>query len=158
QIGIRRVLSHHTYSKRLHQITEKIGFDLNEHVPSVTFLSFIKDYDMAEKAKATFKRLNYENKNLIIIVDEGIADYSILAENITVVSKFNIIEFFMTLNQIIDAEFVAILNLDDYYGENYLKDLLLATLYTDSHIIGKNNFYVNQYGVLKEMHQKNEHE
>ncbi|WP_411843712.1 glycosyltransferase [Salinicoccus sp. HZC-1] len=158
QIGIRRVLSQHTYSKRLLQIATNLGFDLSETIPEVTFVSFIENTSMIDKVEKIFNRLKYTNKKLLIIVKDDVAGYSTLKNNITVISRLNIIKYFMTLDQIISSEYIAILDRNDFYGENYLEDLILATLYTEAEIIGKSNYYSNENGTLKQTNQTGEHE
>lgn len=157
QKGIRRVLSQHTYSKRLLQVATRLGFDLTENVPTVTFISFVKDSSMVDTVERAFNDINHDNKRLLVIVDDNLADYSVLNNSMSVVSKTKVTENFIALNQITDSEYISVINVDDFYGENYLRDLLLATLYTNADIIGKSNYYVNEKDKLKKVNQKSEH-
>src|SRR5699024_136484 len=127
QIGIRRVLSQHTYSKRLLQIATKLGYDLNETVPTVTFISFVKDSSMIDTVEKVYNNIHGDNKKLLIIVENNLADYSVLINGMSVVTKSNILQNFMTLRDITDSEYVSVLDIDDFYGNNYLNDMLLAT-------------------------------
>ena len=158
QIGIRRVLSQHTYSKRLLQIATKLGYDLNETVPTVTFISFVKDSSMIDTVEKVYNNIHGDNKKLLIIVENNLADYSVLINGMSVVTKSNILQNFMTLRDITDSEYVSVLDIDDFYGNNYLNDMLLATSYTNTDIIGKSNYYENEEGKLKEVNKKSEHE
>lgn len=158
QIGIRRVLSQHTYSKRLLEMATKLGFDLKVDIPTVTFISFVDDTSMVDKVEKIFNSIDYENKRLLVIVDSSLEDYSILDKGITVISKSNLTENFITLEQITDSDYITVISIDDFYGENYLNDLLLATLYTQAQVIGKSNHYINENNDLKEVNQESEHE
>src|SRR5699024_428145 len=158
QIGIRRVLSQHNYSKRLLQIATKLGYDLNETVPTVTFISFVKDSSMIDTVEKVYNNIHGDNKKLLIIVENNLADYSVLINGMSVVTKSNILQNFMTLRDITDSEYVSVLDIDDFYGNNYLNDMLLATSYTNTDIIGKSNYYENEEGKLKEVNKKSEHE
>src|SRR5699024_81495 len=56
------------------------------------------------------------------------------------------------------TEFLAPIGIHDFYAENYLLDLIIATKYTTAEIIGKNNYFANEKGTLNEVNEKSEHE
>lgn len=158
QIGIRRVLSQHTYSKRLLQIATKLGFDLNKNLPKVTFVSFVDQSDRIRDISKIYKEIDYDNKELLVIVRKEMNDYSKIDSNITVVSEEKIKDHFMTLDNLLDTEYLAPISYKDFYAENYLKDLLLSTMYTNADIIGKKNYYYNDGNNITEYKVNSEHE
>src|SRR5699024_3207222 len=85
--------------------------------------------------------INYENSHLTIFSECERNSYSLLNNRITVYPLDNISEHFTRLSDVLTSEFVSVLNPHDYYSSEYVKDLILATKYTDAAIIGKSSFY-----------------
>lgn len=158
QLGIRRVLSEHTYTQRLYQIAENIGYKLKKENFDVTFISFVENENDTERAIQIFNEFNYNYKNLIIFVNEEIASYSFAKQKITLLKEKDLEHFFITFSQIKETDFIAPINVKDFYGKGYLTDLLLANHYTTADIIGKKNYYINDGHDLKEIHKASEYE
>jgi len=158
QLGIRRVLLKHTYTQRLHQIAEKIGYELKIEDYKVTFVSFVDNEKDAERITEIFNRLDHPNKNLLIFMKPATVSYSFVRQKVTVLNEDDTNKFFMTFNQMIETDFIAPIKKDDFYGDNYLRDLLLANEYASAEVIGKRNYYVNEEGSLKEVNSNSEHE
>src|SRR5699024_10381409 len=158
QLGIRRVLLKHTYTQRLHQIAEKIGYELKIEDYKVTFVSFVDNEKDAERITEIFNRLDHPNKNLLIFMKPATVSYSFVRQKVTVLNEDDTNKFFMTFNQMIETDFIAPIKKDDFYGDNYLRDLLLANEYASAEVIGKRNYYVNEEGSLEEVTSNSEHE
>src|SRR5699024_9715805 len=158
QIGIRRVLSKHTYASRMKQIATKIGFDFKEVPAKVTLISFAKNGNDIRDLLKTYDKLNYDNKGLLVISQENGNDYSKIDSNITVVSEKRIIDNFMTLDKMIFTEYFAPISSEDFYAENYLEDLLLAATYSNAEIIGKKSYYYKNDNDLDLLNSCYEHE
>src|SRR5699024_5903194 len=62
QIGIRRVLSEHTYEHRLLQIARSLNFDIKKKDSSVQLVTFVNNLDEVEKVTHIYNNLDYENK------------------------------------------------------------------------------------------------
>lgn len=158
QLGIRRVLSSHTYEKRLLQIAREIGYELEGIASNITFISFVESKSDIKDSISIFEGISYSDKNLIIVVKDQINDHTMVSNKVTILNYNRVNEFFETLSQLIDSDYISPLSVEDFYGKNYAKDLLLATLYSRAEIIGKNNYYSYEENQLKEINEKMEHE
>ncbi|WHY33822.1 glycosyltransferase [Cytobacillus firmus] len=148
-LGIRNVLSKHTYTHRLKYITEKANLGLYHELPKVTVVAFASNREEYHYILENFNRQVYKNKELYIIVETfpGYLDLFKQYNNQTVktfigsyMSKYkNIMEW-------IDTPYVSYFSKCDYYGDNYLLDLMLSTTFTDSDVIGKKSYFeINEY-------------
>lgn len=158
QLGIRRVLSEHTYNKRLLQVASKLGYEFTYKEDKVTFTAFIDNKNSLTSAIKIYEEIVYSNKEMLIIVKENINDYCLLDKNITVINENHMIDHFETLNKMIETEYYSPININDFYAENYLNDLVVAVQYTRADIIGKQNYYMFNNEMLKEVNETAEHE
>lgn len=158
QLGIRRVLSEHTYNQRLLQISEKLGYEFIYTQEKITFIACIDSEKDAPKAISIFESVTYQNKELLIIVKSNINDYSFLDRNITLINEKRSIEYFETLNKLTETDYLAPISIHDFYAENYLTDLIIAVQYTNADIIGKQNYFMSNNDILEEVNEASEHE
>ena len=113
-LGLRKVLKEHLCEDRLGFIAQCVfGKDMRKKLPCVTVVASASSDDEKLRVRKAFDRQNYENRKLVF-TDEEI--------NIT-------------------EGFVAAFSPDDYYGENYLLDLVLSVRYSNAEGFGKVNFY-----------------
>ncbi len=113
--GLREVMKYHLCEDRLGYIAEKVfGKDMKKPMPYVTVVSSAQTQDEKDRVTASFNRQTYDKKKLVFTN----------GENITV-----------------ENGFVAAFSPDDYYGENYLTDLILSVRYSDAEGFGKLHFY-----------------
>ena len=106
-----------------------------------------------------FMRINYQKKELIIILNNNRMDKKVYKEkfkNLNNVSIYKIDEN-ITLGQCLNFavtrakyEYVAKMDDDDYYGANYLLDLMNVFEYTDAQVVGKKAhfIYFEKYNIL----------
>lgn len=158
QLGIRRVLKNHTYKKRLFQIAGKVGYQFDETISKVTFISFVNDMSEVNEAIDVFNGVSYLNKYLYVIVNDQINDHSLLNQQVSVVSKERILESFETIDSFIESDYIAPININDFYGKEFVSDMILATKYTAAEIIGKKNYYEVINGRVEEINNTCEHE
>ena len=115
-LGLRKVLSEHLCEDRLGFIAECVfGKDMKKKLPAVTVVSQAEGKDK-EKIKKAFERQTYKNTRLVFINDEEYTPKD---------------------------GFVAAFSADDYYGKNYLYDLVLSARYSSADGFGKKNFYTD---------------
>ncbi|PFA18408.1 glycosyltransferase [Bacillus cereus] len=143
-LGIREVLSKHTYTHRLKYIIEKIGMRVTQELPKVTVLAFARSKEEFSHALEQFERQEYTNKELRVLVDtfegylELFAKYN--TENVkTFVRSY--MHNYQNILEWIDAPYIAYFSKKDYYGRYYLLDLMLSTTFTDSDFIGKHAYF-----------------
>ncbi|OAS88211.1 MULTISPECIES: CgeB family protein [Metabacillus] len=154
--GIREVLSKHTYTHRLKFIAETIGLPVYEEMPKVTVIAFAHSKDEFLRALEQFERQDYENKELYVMVDtfEGYLELfnKYNSKNVkTFVRSF--MHNYQNIMEWIDSPYITFISNNDYYGKNYLLDLMLCTSFTDSDFIGKSTYF----GYNEDMQSINEY-
>lgn len=134
--ALRKVLRQHLYEDRLDFIVNKVfGCSLKRKPPKILVCARVSDQKQAERVLQMFQKQSYTAKKLLLVSDE-IPSY----EGATVVG----VESFR--ENLPKAEYVAWFNPDDWYGENYLLDMALATRYGEFDVIGKEERYINVEG------------
>ncbi len=114
-LGLRKVLGEHLCEDRLGFIAKCVfGKDMRKKLPLVTVVASVASDEEKLRVMNAFDRQTYDNKKLIFI-NGNQAD--------------------------INDGFVAAFSPDDYYGENYLKDLVLSVRYSNAEGFGKVNYY-----------------
>jgi len=143
-LGIREVLSKHTYTQRLKFICEKAGISISYQQPKVTVLALINSKDEFYNVLNQFNGQKYANKELYMLVDtfEGYLD---LFQNYNTKTVKTFVRSFMhnyqNILEWIDTPYITYFDKNDYYAENYLLDLMLCTTFTDSDFIGKSTHF-----------------
>lgn len=140
--GMRLVLNNHTSTSRMVYILDKLNIDYYDIIPDVALVIEITNKEEYILAKSVFERQIYRDKKLFIIVKDESLNIEIEEheKNIYTIKKDtldNKEEFIKLLN----CDYVAVINLKNYYGSYYINDLINATLYTDAQIIGKKSFF-----------------
>lgn len=150
-LGLRKVLTQHTYEHRFEYIKSKaFAQPVKTLDPVVSVISVAHTVEDIVTIKETFNRQSYSNKTLKIVHD--IPSYVPCEEqNIRCMSTA---EFY---NEMESAEqlyaWQTFFSVEDYYGENYLLDLVLGTRYSNADIIGKVAYY-EAVGDSLEFHER----
>jgi len=138
--GLRKVLSDHLYEDRLDYIVEKVfGVSLKQKSPKIAVLAICKNEEEKANVVKSFKRQLYERKVLHIISDTEESE-----EQQT--DGIEYIKSDMAKLKIcgeLDADYIAVISPEDFYGENYLVDLALTLRYGNFSVIGKGNYFCN---------------
>lgn len=114
-LGLRKVMKNHLCEDRLGFIANCVfGIDMRQKLPNITVVSGAKTAKDKKIVQASFDRQTYTNKKLVFIYDEAY-------EN--------------------NGGFTAAFSASDYYGANYLTDLVLSVRYSDCDGFGKNHYY-----------------
>ena len=54
-----------------------------------------------------------------------------------------------SLNELgVHTDYISVIQVDKFYGRNYITDLALSTIYSDAGIITKGSFYNTSEGIL----------
>lgn len=142
-IALRKVMSQHTYADRLQYINECIfGIYANSLLPTIYVVALAKTENDAQNILKNYQRQTYENKKLFLIMSEAypyLEDFNRLDIHVFTVAEAKAI----TLGQLNLTGFMAGIMAEDYYGKSYLLDLVLATRYSVSPIIGKFTKYLH---------------
>ena len=138
-LGLRKVMQEHTYAQRLSFISSKVfGNSFNNSQEKIVLFSVVNSIGEASNIIESFKKQTYTNKILCVV--KNFKDNIKEEENIYIFDNAEdaIIEI-MSLKS--DITFLGQLNPNDYYGENYLTDIILSTRYSDADAFGKIAYY-----------------
>ena len=137
--ALRKVMSEHTAQVRLNEIAEKVFSDSDKvSLPHVTCISYAKEQGQIQQIRKAFFRQSYPNKSMLIVCEDKIFSDSDEVENIIYIERVN---HQKVADYLINTDYIAGLSMNDYYGKNYLTDLILATRYTNAKIIAKGGCY-----------------
>lgn len=139
--SLRKVLSEHTYTNRIKMMLEKIGIDFVDVKNEVTVVGIVKSKDDYNMLLDQYNRQRWSNKKLIILLDLFDGYLDVFNENNNNEIKTYLIDYlhhYNSLNDIIKTDYFAVFNNVNYYGDYYLTDMMLATLYVQSAMIVKN--------------------
>jgi len=126
--GLRAVLKEHTYEMRLAYIVSKVfNKDMYKRLPSIVVLCKEEDNEKKEYLRSLYNKQTYKNTNIIFITAENDNTF---------------------IKDIVKEDYISLWSSDDFYGENYLMDLILTSKYCDFEAAGKSDFYSNENNVV----------
>ncbi len=156
QRGMRLVMNEHTYSDRTDRILERIGLPaLGRIQPGCTVVCVSNRPDRLAHALENFDRQSYGGKHLLFVTNSGAFDIDELDKRIASIPRARWIaaDPDLTLGECLnlaidqlDTAFVAKMDDDDLYGDDYLADLMTAFLYSEADIVGKGGYYCHVAG------------
>jgi len=134
-LGLRKILQEHTYKERVSHLYEKcFGVKPQKTERKVVAFSVVKNIDDIEYIKTIFNNQSYVLKQLFLFTSNNN-----LVNNSIFFDTYPIEEFHSKLTG--QADFYAFLSAQNYYGKNYLLDLMLATEYASVSAIGKSTHF-----------------
>lgn len=140
--ALRKVLREHTYEQRLAYVFSKVsGKPPVVRQPKIAVLAFAADQAQLDALAENFARQAYSSSSLQVILAEGFAPSSPVDERIRLMPH-HAADGVTIAALAKDADFVAGMVAQDYYGPNYLLDIALATTYSTAAVIGKYAHYV----------------
>lgn len=142
-LGLRKVMSEHCYKHRLAYIAAKVsGVEYHADRPSVTVAAQANSEEELRHIIENFTRQNYVEKRLLLYATADGAE-KVRGAYGPEVEKFSDWNNFLdaAARQMKDSDFFGLFSAADYYGPNYLADLLLAETYSDAEAFGKPSHY-----------------
>lgn len=140
-LALRKVLSEHLYEDRLDEIAQTVlGRGTKRELPSVCVYSCVAGQEEADRILRMFQSQKYADRNLILICGKPIA----AADAVQVISPEEWEHW--NVRECCKADFLACFSPRDWYGENYLLDMVLATRYGSFDVIGKAEYFLNLDG------------
>ncbi|MFA1604569.1 glycosyltransferase [Alcaligenes faecalis] len=137
-LGLRKVMTEHTYAQRLAYIQAKLlGRDFSNRQVPVLLIAEVNNEEQVHQVLDSFQRQLYKNKILYLVAPKSIESNHI--QHVVYCSDLNSVGEKIGLNS--DDSLVGVLDASDYYGENYLTDLVLASTYSDAPAFGKYTRY-----------------
>ena len=138
-LGLRKILSENLYTHRVAYLVEKChGRKFSIELPEVLVISDPQNEEQLQRVLYNFNRQTYVKKKLLIFMDDG-NQRAMQDDSIKVMSKKNWERH--KVSSICNSEFIGYFSPDNYYGNNYLYDLMTATLYTGATVLGKAAHY-----------------
>ena len=155
----RNLFFNHTYAHRLQVICNTIGIDhIWEEYPLVSLITPTKRPDMIPDALANYQSQKYPNKEWVIVLnssEDNILEIKDLCQKYPDISYIQIHEernIGTCLNLGIQkslGEFWFKMDDDDFYGPNYVLDMMLEICAVDADIFGKPTGFI----YLEEMNE-----
>ncbi|MBL4941079.1 MAG: FkbM family methyltransferase [Colwellia sp.] len=140
--GLRKVLQEHTYLARLNYIEEKIFDKKNtDNNVSVAVVCFVKTTEQAKTIISQFNNQTWQAKQLVLVVKKSTANFDSFETKNIKFCKYRECSS-KTLSELFENNnYLATFNYDDFYGENYLTDLMLNFSYLHVDVVGKASCY-----------------
>ncbi len=108
-------------------------------LPHVLCVAYVEDERQICSIQEIFFRQNHSNKQLVLIGKKELSKSIINQNNLTFLVDNESTKQFKNYKEI---DYVAGWSPDDYYGENYLTDLVLANSYSEATVITKSGPYI----------------
>ena len=134
------VHENHTYRHRMNEVFRRVGLEpLNDEQPPVSVLMPTMRPQNVAHCLANFKRQAYENKELILILNNAEFDIDAVRRDIESIPNAQVlhVEGRTTLGDCLNrgveaasGKYVAEMDDDDHYGERYLSDSVLAASFS----------------------------
>lgn len=127
--GIREVFARHTYAHRLNDIFEQLSIEKKLKTnPNVTLIATINHVQEIEVLEHFINQQTYENFRVIAIVSsEALLSSKIGNRKLQVLPSNQIDELVQTNKT--EMDFVGLISTSGYYGPDYLRDLVNASMY-----------------------------
>lgn len=136
-LGLRKVLSEDLYEDRLGYITEKVfGKSMKPSMPKVTVICKVDNDKEAERIISVFNKQTYSSRSLCLISKSCLSN---IKNEIICYDEQKAKN--TLIKDVVKSDWIAVFNKKDWYGENYLKDLMLTLRYTTANAIGKASYY-----------------
>ncbi|KZL93674.1 glycosyltransferase family protein [Clostridium magnum] len=149
--GQREVFNKHTYTHRFESMLDKVGILYKKQSsPSVSIITCTNRCDSVNNVFLNYERQKYENKELIIILNNNSMNLDTWEKKASMhkdVKIFRLDEeksLGECLNYAISKssfDYVARFDDDNYYASEFIGDMMNAFKYTDADIVGKHTYY-----------------
>lgn len=159
-LGLRKVLSGHTYTDRMRTILNTVGVQCETAGPGrVSVVTCTNKQNFMDNIFENYERQSYANKELIVILNNNSMVYDKWIEragqykNVKVYPMDESKSLGECLNFAVersDGSFIAKFDDDDYYSSEYLSDMMNCFRYTDADVVGKYSYYccIRELGIL----------
>ena len=153
-LGYRYVHSHHTYRHRMKEMFLEVGVESGDSArkPSVSVVIATCRPDNVKFVIENYRKQVYAEKELLLVLNNAIFDVqSIEAQmkdlhNVRIVQVDGRVTLGVSLNRGVEeasGDYIAKMDDDNYYGENYLSDMMLAADFSGAEILGKGTYFVH---------------
>lgn len=142
--GLRKILEENTYEQRIKKIVDRVlNKTLQEAAEDVALIAYPKSYEEVLRAVDIYNCQTYKYKTLIVVTT---IPYDTNQKDIICIKREEALNCYV--GDAIEQKYLAILNMNDYYGKNYIKDMMLLFQCGSCDGIGKGGYYkTNEYGM-----------
>lgn len=139
QVAFRKICRQHSTSVRLQHLASKIWSMPNSTQPKVTILSLVKNISDAQYIYETgTKQLDVEC-TIILVANRDVLHQ--VSKEMPPSSQLILVEDNHQVDErLVQGDWFAVMNPENYYGPHYLGDLLLNRAFTSAEVIGKGAF------------------
>ena len=150
-LAYRYVHEHHTYRHRVDEMLSKVGLKPQLRSPSVSVIAATCRPGNVAHLLENFAKQSYQEKELLLILNNASFDIDAIRTQTQALSNVCILQVEKRstlgayLNRGVEAasgEYIAKMDDDDYYGERYLSDMMLAANFSDAEVLGKGTYFV----------------
>lgn len=138
--GMRLVLNNHTCLNRMDYILNKLNIDHIYPDLKISIISQVKNEEEYIRVKEIFENQIYKNKKMFVITNKELKSKLNTEKDIYIMEE-EVLENKEKFISLLDADYVSVIKTENFYGINYLNDLINATLYSDAEFIGKKCFF-----------------
>ncbi len=136
-LGLRKVMKEHTYASRLQFIGQKVlGHPVTDRFPEVVVVARASTQSEFDLLRKNIDRQSYKKLRTVIL---GADDLRTNESRVSLVRDFEGLK--AQLADVSANDYIAFFSNADYYGPNYILDLILANQYSDSNVFGKTSYY-----------------
>ncbi len=151
-LAYRHVHENHTYRHRMDEVFRRVGLQSPSlDRPAVSVLMPTMRPENVTRCVENFGKQTYENKELILILNNAEFDLDAIQRDANSIPNVQVLHVKerTTLGdclnwgvEVASGKYVAKMDDDDYYGEQYLSDAVLAASFSDAEIVGKGVCFV----------------
>ncbi len=135
--ALRKVMLEHTYEQRLNYIVAKVsGTPVANPLPDVAVLSYARSEEDLKAVLANFQRQTHTSSILYLVLGRKVQQPTGKDTRVHFLRRKEL-EGKCIGDVIGNAELLAGMVADDYYGPNYLLDMAIATRYSSANAFGK---------------------
>jgi len=135
--ALRKVMLEHTYEQRLNYIVAKVsGTPVANPLPDVAVLSYARSEEDLKAVLANFQRQTHTSSILYLVLGRKVQQPPGKDTRVRFLRRKEL-EGKCIGDVIGNAELLAGMVADDYYGPNYLLDMAIATRYSSANAFGK---------------------
>jgi hypothetical protein len=156
----------HTYTNRTNEVFSRVGLKLNEVKPVsfmvVAEIGSLRDSEyiatiLRKQINQHFEVLLFPKRNFNIsgIIESQIKEYFNFTKVAILNAKYSLVLQELSIQK--THQYIAILNVNHYYGKNYLRDFALTISYQPAGILGKSSYFSqNQRGEIRHENEGND--
>ena len=153
-LGYRHVHTHHTYRHRMKEVFLEVGVKSKDSArqPSVSVVIATCRPNNVKLAIENYSNQVYGEKELLLVLNNAVFDEESIEtktkdlHNVRIIQIDESATLGESLNRGVEeasGDYIAKMDDDDYYGENYLLDMMLAANFSEAEILGKGTYFVH---------------